>query len=186
MAVMVCLSSLYYLYLLTVYVRRRHRGGVLPPVVEIRNPRLDSKLKIDMPNLDSSQIYKVFSRENLIALSVQSLRAVPDWKNVIERQLAEGDVLQLCWRQGSYLDWIWLNKDVDGRLRDWDVLCGLALKQVCLQGWVASLSFCTSHYFISDEYSCASRTTSGSAPSRIHPSKRRRATFGTPFHRRLR
>ncbi|KAJ3910630.1 Pleckstrin homology domain-containing protein [Lentinula edodes] len=110
----------------------RHRGGVLPPVVEIRNPRLDSKLKIDMPNLDSSQIYKVFSRENLIALSVQSLRAVPDWKNVIERQLAEGDVLQLCWRQGSYLDWIWLNKDVDGRLRDWDVLCGLALKQTSI------------------------------------------------------
>ncbi|KAJ3827599.1 Pleckstrin homology domain-containing protein [Lentinula raphanica] len=107
----------------------KHRGGILPPVVEIRNPRLDSKLKIDMPNVDGAQTYRIFSRENLIALCVQSLRAVPDWKYLIERQLAEGDVLQLCWRQGSYLDWIWLNEDVEGRPRDWVVICGLALKQ---------------------------------------------------------
>ncbi|KAJ4482213.1 Pleckstrin homology domain-containing protein [Lentinula aciculospora] len=107
----------------------KHRGGTLPPTVEIRNPRLDSKLKIDMPTVESIHIYKIFSKDNLIALSVQSLRAVPDWKYAIERQLAEGDVLQLCWRQGSYLDWIWLDDDVDGRPRDWAVLCGLALKQ---------------------------------------------------------
>ncbi|KAJ3796632.1 Pleckstrin homology domain-containing protein [Lentinula aff. detonsa] len=110
----------------------RHRGGILPPVVEIRNPRLDIKLKIDIPNVDSVQMYRIFSKENLVALSVQSLRAVPDWKYVIERQLTEGDVLQLCWRQGSYLDWIWLNDDVEERPRDWVVLCGLALRQTSI------------------------------------------------------
>lgn len=110
----------------------RHRGGTFPPTVEIRNPRLDSKLKIDMPNVDNIQTYKIFSKDNLIALCIQSLKAVPDWKYLVERQLAEGNVLRLCWRAGSYLDWIWLDDDVDGLPRDWAVLCGLALKQACL------------------------------------------------------
>ncbi|KAF9077592.1 Pleckstrin homology domain-containing protein [Rhodocollybia butyracea] len=108
----------------------RHRGGLLPPVVEIWNPRLDSKLKIDMPgNVDITQTYKIFSKDNLVALCIQSLREVPDFKYLIEGQLAEGNALQLCWREGSFLDWIWLNDDVDGLPRDWAVLCGLALKQ---------------------------------------------------------
>ncbi|KIK69609.1 hypothetical protein GYMLUDRAFT_151680 [Collybiopsis luxurians FD-317 M1] len=107
----------------------RFRSGVLPPVVEIRVPRLDNKLKIEMPNVDSIQTYKIFSNENLISLSMHSLRAVPDWKFVIERQLAAGNSLHLCWRDSSYIDWVWLHDDTEGRPRDWAVLCGLALKQ---------------------------------------------------------
>ncbi|KAF5389237.1 hypothetical protein D9757_003483 [Collybiopsis confluens] len=108
----------------------RFLSGILPPIVEIGVPRLDTKLKIDMPNIDNIQTYKVFSKDNLIALSTQSLRAVSDWNFLVERQLAAGNTLQLCWRQGSYLDWIWLDDDVQGQPRDWAVLCGLALKQL--------------------------------------------------------
>ncbi|KAF8225870.1 hypothetical protein L208DRAFT_1503595 [Tricholoma matsutake] len=107
----------------------REMGGQLPNTIEVRNPRLDAKVKIDVPNAADDRIYKVFSRDNIIRLCMDSLRSVPDWKSVVERQMANGQTLQLAWRADTNLDWIWLQHDTYGDPRHWAVLCGLALKQ---------------------------------------------------------
>jgi len=72
----------------------------------------------------------MFNRENVIGLCMKSLQSVGDWKDLIERQMVEGKMLELAWRVDTNLDWIWLEHDVYGKPRPWAVLCGLALKQV--------------------------------------------------------
>ncbi|KAJ7254353.1 Pleckstrin homology domain-containing protein [Mycena haematopus] len=52
-----------------------------------------------------------------------------DWKDLIELQLSEGKQLELTWRLGTQLDWIWLDTDVLGEPRECAVLCGLAMQQ---------------------------------------------------------
>ncbi|THV05242.1 hypothetical protein K435DRAFT_745488 [Dendrothele bispora CBS 962.96] len=111
----------------------RAKGNDLPPSVEVQNPRLESRVKINIPALDTTEVYRVFSRDNIIGLCIRSLSKVGDWKYVIEREMSDGKALQLAWRNGTFLDWIWLDKDVDGRSRKWSVLCGLAVKQQPLQ-----------------------------------------------------
>ncbi|KAF9267492.1 hypothetical protein L218DRAFT_978057 [Marasmius fiardii PR-910] len=108
----------------------RHLGGQLPPVISVQNPRFDNKVIIDMPAVDTAEVYKVFSRDNVIALCFDNLRrSVRNWKYIIERQVAEGRAVELAWRRETHLDWIWLDDDVDGKRRDWAVLCGLVLKE---------------------------------------------------------
>ena len=102
------------------------------------NPRLDTKVEIDIPNANDDETFKVFSRENAIALCMNTLRIVPDWNSMIEWEISQGKSLELAWRIGTHLDWIWLYDDVQGNPRQWEVLCGLALKQVDL------ISFCLS------------------------------------------
>ncbi|KAG6917465.1 hypothetical protein DXG01_002442 [Tephrocybe rancida] len=107
----------------------RQLGGELPSTIDVRNPRVATKVKIDIPPGDADRLSRVFSRENVIALCMNALASVPDWKRLIEREMQEGKTLELAWRQESYLDWVWLDDDVDGYERRWAVLCGLALKQ---------------------------------------------------------
>ncbi|KAL0580133.1 hypothetical protein V5O48_001909 [Marasmius crinis-equi] len=107
----------------------RHLGGELPRTISVRNPKLDSKVNIDMPAIDTAEAFKVFTRDNVIALCMENLRSVRDWKYIIERQIAEGRVLELAWRRDTNLDWIWLDDDVDGKKRNWAVLCGLVMNQ---------------------------------------------------------
>ncbi|RDB17902.1 Meiotically up-regulated gene 56 protein [Hypsizygus marmoreus] len=107
----------------------RQLGGELPTAVEVRNPRLNTRVRIDIPTTDDQGIYEVCSRENIIALCKKSLRSVGDWNNLIEREVMKGKVLELAWRVDTNLDWIWREDDVDGESRPWAVLCGLALKQ---------------------------------------------------------
>ncbi|KAF8208836.1 hypothetical protein K438DRAFT_1917210 [Mycena galopus ATCC 62051] len=52
-----------------------------------------------------------------------------DWKELIELQLSEGKELELTWRLGTQLDWVWLDTDVLGDSRECAVLCGLAMQQ---------------------------------------------------------
>ncbi|KAJ7601025.1 Pleckstrin homology domain-containing protein [Mycena floridula] len=106
-----------------------HLGGELPNNLDIWNPAMGIKVKMDVPELDPDELYPIFNRENLIALCLQSLRSVEDYKYLIEHQLAEGKVLQLAWRMDTVLDWIWLDDDIYGEARRWAVLCGLALKK---------------------------------------------------------
>ncbi|KAG7443112.1 uncharacterized protein BT62DRAFT_935448 [Guyanagaster necrorhizus] len=111
-----------------------HIGGQVPSVIEVRNPGLDAKVKIDVPKMATVEGYsKMFTRANVIALCLQSLRKVPDWREVIEREISLGKVLELAWRMDTNLDWIWLEDDVYGQRRGWAVLCGLAYKQAHLE-----------------------------------------------------
>ncbi|KAG6877753.1 hypothetical protein C0993_004256 [Termitomyces sp. T159_Od127] len=108
---------------------RRQLGHTLPATLHVRNPRVNSSVKIDIPLEDTEQLYKIFTRENILALCKNSFSSVPDWKDLIERELQQGKTLELVWRQGTDLDWVWLDKDIYGQERRWTVLCGLALKQ---------------------------------------------------------
>jgi len=113
---------------------RQHMGGHMPKTLDIHNPGLSTKVTIDIPeaeDIDSGGLYSLFNRENVINLCVESLRSVPDWKFLMEREIKEGKSLQLAWRVDANLDWVWLETDVFGEPRDWAVLCGLAFKQVC-------------------------------------------------------
>ena len=111
---------------------RVHTGGQLPKMIQVRNPSLDTKVKIDIPNIAISTVdgNKMFTRSNIIRLCMESLHTVSDWKDVVERQIQGGRVLELAWRIDTNLDWIWLEDDVYNEERPWVVLCGLALQQV--------------------------------------------------------
>ncbi|EEB92094.1 hypothetical protein MPER_09448, partial [Moniliophthora perniciosa FA553] len=100
----------------------------LPPYVTIKNPRLDSKVNIELPT-DPERQYAVFTRENVVNLCIESLSHLRDFQYLVERHRAEGRVFQLAWRRETHLDWIWLDEDVDGRPRDWAVLCGLLMQE---------------------------------------------------------
>ncbi|KNZ80953.1 Meiotically up-regulated gene 56 protein [Termitomyces sp. J132] len=107
----------------------RQLGHTLPVTLDVRNPRVDSSVRIDIPPGEYERLYRIFNRENILALCMDSLSSVPDWKHLIERELHQGKTLQLVWRQDTDLDWVWLDDDVYGQERRWAVLCGLALKQ---------------------------------------------------------
>jgi hypothetical protein len=91
---------------------------------------METKVKMDIPTLQIEEAYKIFTKENVLSLCVQSLRSVTDFKNVVEHQISEGKILQLAWRMDTNLDWIWMEDDVFGNPRKWMVLCGLALQRV--------------------------------------------------------
>ncbi|KAF9527557.1 Pleckstrin homology domain-containing protein, partial [Crepidotus variabilis] len=110
----------------------RQMGGVIPRSMEVYNPRLNTKVTIDIPDADgtnSAGLYRVFRRENIIQLCMESLEKVPDYKYLVENAVLAGKTVQLAWRYQTNLDWVWLDDDVFGEARDWAVLCGLAFKQ---------------------------------------------------------
>jgi hypothetical protein len=112
---------------------RRCLGGRLPPSIELRCPILDTRIKVDIPDFDSSVTpnYSEFSPENVVELCMRSLRTVREYEWLVQKAIDDGSSLQLAWRMETKLDWVWQARDVEGNPRDWDVLCGLSLKQVC-------------------------------------------------------
>jgi hypothetical protein len=103
--------------------------------MEIRNPGLDTRVRIDIPpeQADQPEDSTIFARENIIKLCTAALGSVPDWYYLIQRQIEEGRSLELAWRLDTQLDWVWQDECVDGTRRYWAVLCGLPLKQVSLR-----------------------------------------------------
>lgn len=121
-------------------------GGQIPTSIDIYNPRMNTKVTIDTSDVEESNtisLYSTFTRENIIKLCIDSLRNVPEWKYLMERQIQLGKSVQLAWRVGANLDWIWLEEDICGNHRNWSVLCGIAFKQVILD-----FSYYFSEYFI--------------------------------------
>ncbi|CAK5280363.1 unnamed protein product [Mycena citricolor] len=105
---------------------RRRLGGILPASLEIRSPNLDTRVKIELPSVESPEM---FTRDNIVTLCQQALWRVKAWRELIEMQVSEGKELELAWRMGAQLDWIWLASDVVGDPRDCAVLYGLAMQQ---------------------------------------------------------
>ena len=107
----------------------------MPKTVDIHNPGFSTKVTIDIAKpedtvTENGGLHCLFKRENVIELCMESLRNLPDWKLLVEKEIKEGKSLQLAWRVDTNLDWVWLDTDVLGETRDWAVLCGLAFKQV--------------------------------------------------------
>ena len=107
--------------------------GSMPKTMDIHNPGLSTKVTIDITKPEDTKnggLYCLFKRENVIDLCMKSLRNIPNWKFLVEKEIKEGKSLQLAWRVDTNLDWVWLDTDVLGETRDSAVLCGLAFKQV--------------------------------------------------------
>ena len=108
-------------------------GGSLPKTIDIHNPGLSTKVTIDNAKpkgTENGGLHFLFKRENVIDLCMKSLRNIPNWNFLVEKEIKEGKSLQLAWRVDMNLDWVWLDTDVLGDTRDWAVLCGLPFKQV--------------------------------------------------------
>ena len=108
-------------------------GGSMPKTVDIHNPGLSTKVTIDIGKSEDTEnggLFRLFRRENVIDLCTKSLRNIPNWKFLVEKEIKEGKSLQLAWRVDTNLDWVWLDTDILGETRDWAVLCGLPFKQV--------------------------------------------------------
>ena len=127
---------------------RRHIGGRLPKSIEIRCPTLDSRLKLDLPNLNSLILseYGLFDRDTVVQLCEKSLKTVREWGWLVQRRIDEGLCLELAWRTGAKLDWVWQLYDLHGQPRDWAVLYGLALNQVSSY----ALIYFQSHLYLKD------------------------------------
>ena len=111
---------------------RRHKDGRLPPFIEIKNPSVETRMRVDVPGFDTADIsaaYKVFQKENVVLLCQRYLQRAPEYRALLEHELAGGAKFELAWRLNSELDWVWQDTDVQGNARQWAVLCGLALKQ---------------------------------------------------------
>ncbi|KAI1789615.1 Pleckstrin homology domain-containing protein [Ganoderma leucocontextum] len=110
----------------------RHKGGQLPPFIEIRNPAVEIRMRVDVPGFDTADIdaaYKVFQKDNIVRLCERYLRSAPEYRAVLEHELGAGATFELAWRINSELDWVSQDTDVQGNARQWAVLSGLALKQ---------------------------------------------------------
>jgi hypothetical protein len=109
---------------------------MLPPVIELRCPSLDTVIRMDVPNSeDWDSVHTLFTRQNVLRLSEDALRRSQGWEFLMEAALREGDcALELAWRLDARLDWINADQanDIDGTRRKWAVLWGLAARQVRL------------------------------------------------------
>ncbi|KAF9487430.1 hypothetical protein BDN71DRAFT_1458507 [Pleurotus eryngii] len=103
--------------------------GKIPPMIEIRNPVMDTRVRVQVPSIDMEMAFKTFSRQNVIELVRSELMKEPHWRLLIESQLDQGKTLELAWRNGTTLDWVWLDNDVNGKERPWEVLYGLAFNR---------------------------------------------------------
>lgn len=87
-------------------------------------------MTIDIPDIVDSEKFRLYGRDNIIAMCIDSLRSVPDWKSPLEQDIIHGKHLELAWRVDATLDWIWLEDDIHGKYRDSGVLCGLPFRKV--------------------------------------------------------
>lgn len=110
-------------------------GGAIPRSVDIQNPHLGSKVSFELPSLDlmdHKTAIRMFSRSNIIALCIKSMKPIPGWSNFIDREKQKGRQLQLAWRSETHVDWVWNDQTCKDQSREWTVLSGLALKNVGL------------------------------------------------------
>lgn len=114
---------------------RRKLGGQIPETIEIRCPILEARVTFPIPAIDAAtglEGYKTFTREKVLEDSREQMSGIPEWDLLVESALSRGVEkdrarLELCWRTEGKLDWVWLEKDVDGAPRPWAVLFGIAL-----------------------------------------------------------
>ena len=74
--------------------------------------------------------WHTFTRDRVIENYREQMNGIPDWDALVEEPIRQGERLELCWRSGSKLDWVWLEQDEEGRERPWAVLWGVASAHV--------------------------------------------------------
>ena len=86
-------------------------------------------MEFPIPAVDfatGSEGWHTFTRDKVIENCRKQMNGIHDWDTLVEEQIRKGERLELCWRSGSKLDWVWLEHDEEGRNRPWAVLWGVA------------------------------------------------------------
>jgi hypothetical protein len=117
----------------------RELGGTIPETLEVHVPALDVRVRIPIPDevpadfveaLGRGEGFKLLTRENLIGTVLSLAREQADWREMIAAVEHAGVAFELAWRTGTTLDWVREDTTVDGKARDWAVLCGSVVKEV--------------------------------------------------------
>lgn len=97
--------------------------------MEIICPLVSTRVKIGIPDTDEDA-WKAFTRDYIVDQCSRAMKHSFTWNTVTQLPISTGRKLELAWRTGNILDWVWLRNNVEGEKRDWEVLYGLALQQV--------------------------------------------------------
>lgn len=108
---------------------KRERGDSMPGLFEVVCPLVRTKIRVKIPSMDEE--WNVVTRDYIIDQCSRAMENSFAWKTVVQLPILNGRRLELGWRTGTRLDWVWLKDSVDGERRDWEVLYGVALQQVC-------------------------------------------------------
>lgn len=133
-ACLVCISSRLDATLAHRIVRnlrtRRDLGGEVPSFVEVQCPELGTRVRLDVPESEDGDGCKVMNRKEIVEACRESLERLRSWDNLYADEIRKGRRLELCWRAGPNVEWIWRDEDVDGQKRDWNVLYYVGFRQV--------------------------------------------------------
>ncbi|KAG8886651.1 hypothetical protein FRB97_000071 [Tulasnella sp. 331] len=106
----------------------REIGGTLPEVIEVNVPQLGSRIRFDVPSsefLEVTQGYKTINRSYILDTCRQEI-GTEDWRRICD----DAGSVELCWRRNGNLEWIWLDRDVDGNPRDWSVIYPVGFRRL--------------------------------------------------------
>lgn len=134
----------------------REIGGLVPDSLEVHIPVHDQRVRFpidsEMPCQQADQAaqklapgdgrlvmiaqgsnggdegYKLMNRARLSAMMLNVVKKNPEWEEIVQMMLGRGINLALAWRLGATLDWVLYDQAIDGKLRNWSVLCGTVLK----------------------------------------------------------
>ncbi|KAG8980386.1 hypothetical protein FRC05_006017 [Tulasnella sp. 425] len=108
---------------------RRDLGGEVPSFVEVQCPELGTRVRLDVPESEDGDGCKVMNRKEIVEACRESLERLRSWDNLYADEIRKGRRLELCWRAGPNVEWIWRDEDVDGQKRDWNVLYYVGFRQ---------------------------------------------------------
>lgn len=122
-----CFSD-YLLSWFTYGTSRSTLGGKLPDALQVNCPTFSGSVRFEIP--PTADGYKDFTRKDVIAKFEKTLEKLPDWQDLKRRTEMRGRKMMLCWRTDTKLDWLWVDDDVEGMKREWEVVYGLMLASV--------------------------------------------------------
>ncbi|KAG8892497.1 hypothetical protein FRC00_011965, partial [Tulasnella sp. 408] len=108
---------------------RRELGGEVPSFVEVQCPELGTRVRLDVPEAEDGQGCRVMNRKEIVEACRESLERLRSWENLYADEIRRGRRLELCWRTGPNVEWIWRDEDIDGKQRDWNVLYYVGFRQ---------------------------------------------------------
>lgn len=116
-------------------------GGQIPEQLRVHVPIFESVIDLPRPLEDyaaSPATLQAFSRSRILLDVFTTLRnQLPDYDEFVKREMARSGQhslrLELAWETGMHLDWIpsFAEWSVEDRERQWAVLSGLTMDEVC-------------------------------------------------------
>lgn len=126
--------------------------------MEIICPLIHTRVRIQIPNT-SDDDWKAFTRDYIINQCSRAMKDSFAWKTLMQLPISSGRKLELGWRSGNRLDWVWLRNSVEGQKRDWEVLYGLALQNVSIAFGLTYTFLTSTSWEMLFNWNCISQNT---------------------------